>query len=75
MTTIPRYRQTTDYELLVIARVIDLIGTLDPEGKNRAISYILQRKDNLPAPPDTRLTEANGGAADEPAELFATGGA
>ena len=48
MTTIPRQRQTQDHELLVIARVCDLLGTLAPEPQQRAIDYVVLRRNNLP---------------------------
>lgn len=48
MTTIPRQRQTQDHELLIIARVCDLLATLGLEARKRAVDYINMRWDNLP---------------------------
>jgi hypothetical protein len=48
VTTIPRQRQTQDHELLVMARICDLLATLGREPRGRVVSYINQRADTLP---------------------------
>jgi hypothetical protein len=57
VTTIPRQRQTQDHELLVMARICDLLATLGREPRGRVVAYINQRADTLP----TIMAVANGG--------------
>jgi hypothetical protein len=56
VTTIPRQRQTQDHELLVMARICDLLATLGAEPRGRVVAYINQRAETLP----TIMAVANG---------------
>ena len=64
MTTIPRPRQTQDYELLVMSRVCDLLATLQPEPRARVVGYINQRSETL------TTTAPPGNGADTASDLF-----
>lgn len=64
MSTIPRLRQTQDHELLVMARVCDLLATLNPEPRARVVAYVMQRVESLVT------VAASGNGASEPGDLF-----
>lgn len=78
MTTIPRPRQTQDHELLVMARVCDLLATLSLEARARVIGYVNQRVDTLPsmAAEEEAAGPVNNKAATlfDPAAIDATAG-